>query len=73
MLILMECVLDLVTLDLFVVVDRLLQVYQFFLIAHQQVYTYIYIYIYTYILIYNIYIYIIYIYYIRNMGWEGGN
>ena len=33
----MECVLDLVVLDLFLVVDRLLQAYQFFLIAHQQV------------------------------------
>ena len=35
MLILMECVLDLVV--LFLVVDRLLQAYQFSLIAHQQV------------------------------------
>ena len=33
----MECVLDLVVLDLFLVVDRLLQAYQLFLIAHQQV------------------------------------
>ena len=33
----MECVLDLVVFDLFLVVDRLLQVYQLFLIAHQQV------------------------------------
>ena len=35
----MECVLDLVVLDLFfvVVVDRILQAYQLFLIAHQQV------------------------------------
>ena len=32
----MECVLDLVDLDLFLVIDRLLQVYQLFLIAHQQ-------------------------------------
>ena len=64
MLILMECVLDLVTLDLFVVVDRLLQVYQFFLIAHQQVYTYIYIYIYIYS--YIIYIYNIYILYTKH-------
>ena len=37
MLILMECVLNLVALDLFLVVDRLLQAYQLFLIAHQQV------------------------------------
>ena len=37
MLILMECVLDHVVLDLFHVVDRLLQAYQLFLIAHQQV------------------------------------
>ena len=37
MLILMECLLDLVVLDLFLVVDRLLQAYQLFLIAHQQV------------------------------------
>ena len=36
MLIIMECVLDLVDLDLFLVIDRLLQVYQLFLIAHQQ-------------------------------------
>ena len=33
----MECVLNLVALDLFLVVDRLLQAYQLFLIAHQQV------------------------------------
>ena len=33
----MDCVLDLVVLDLFLVVDRLLQAYQLFLIAHQQV------------------------------------
>ena len=33
----MECVLDLLVLDLFLVVDRLLQAYQIFLIAHQQV------------------------------------
>ena len=33
----MECVLDLVVLNLFLVVDRLLQTYQLFLIAHQQV------------------------------------
>ena len=33
----MECVLDLVVFDLFLVVDRLLQVYQLFLTAHQQV------------------------------------
>ena len=32
----MECVSDLVDLDLFLVIDRLLQVYQLFLIAHQQ-------------------------------------
>ena len=32
----MERVLDLVDLDLFLVIDRLLQVYQLFLIAHQQ-------------------------------------
>ena len=37
MLILMECVLNLVALDLFLVVDRLLQAYQLFLIAYQQV------------------------------------
>ena len=37
MLILMECLLDLVVLDLFLIVDRLLQAYQLFLIAHQQV------------------------------------
>ena len=36
-LILMECILDLVVLNLFLVVDRLLQAYQLFLIAHQQV------------------------------------
>ena len=36
MLIIMECVSDLVDLDLFLVIDRLLQVYQLFLIAHQQ-------------------------------------
>ena len=34
----MECGLDLVVLDLFLVVDRLLQAYQLFLIAHQQVF-----------------------------------
>ena len=33
----MECVFDLVVLDLFLVVDRLLQAYQLFLIVHQQV------------------------------------
>ena len=33
----MKCVLDLVVLDLFIVVDRLLQAYQLFLIVHQQV------------------------------------
>ena len=33
----MECVLNLVALDLFLLVDRLLQAYQLFLIAHQQV------------------------------------
>ena len=33
----MECVLDLVVFYLFLVVDRLLQVYQLFLFAHQQV------------------------------------
>ena len=37
MLILMKCVLDLVVLDLFLVVDWLIQVYQLFLIACQQV------------------------------------
>ena len=37
MLLLMECVSDLVVFDLFLVVDRLLQAYQLFLIAHQQV------------------------------------
>ena len=37
MLVLMECVFDLVVLDLFLVVDRLLQAYQLFLIAYQQV------------------------------------
>ena len=37
MLILMERVLDLVVLDLFLIIDRLLQPYQLFLIAHQQV------------------------------------
>ena len=37
MLILIECVFDLVILDLFLVVDCLLQAYQLFLIAHQQV------------------------------------
>ena len=37
MLILIECVLDLVVLDLFLVIDRLLQAYQLFLITHQQV------------------------------------
>ena len=36
MLIIMECVSDLVDLDLFLLIDRLLQVYQLFLIAHQQ-------------------------------------
>ena len=35
MLILMECVWDIVCFDLFLVTDRLLQAYQFFLIAHQ--------------------------------------
>ena len=33
----MECVLDLVALDLLLVVNHLLQGYQLFLIAHQQV------------------------------------
>ena len=33
----MECVLDLIVLDHFLVVDRLLQTYQLFLIVHQQV------------------------------------
>ena len=33
----MKCLLDLVVLDLFLVVDRLLQAHQLFLIAHQQV------------------------------------
>ena len=33
----MECVLDLVVLDLFLVVDCFLQAYQLFLIAHQEV------------------------------------
>ena len=37
MLILMERVLDLVVLDLFLIIDRLLQPYQLSLIAHQQV------------------------------------
>ena len=37
MLILMACVMDLAVLDHFLVVDRLLQAYQLFLIAHQQV------------------------------------
>ena len=37
MLILMECILDLVVLDLILVVDRLLQAYQLFPITHQQV------------------------------------
>ena len=37
LIIFMECVLGLVALYLFVVVDRLLQAYQFFLIAHQKV------------------------------------
>ena len=37
MLILMECVLDLVVLDLFLLVGCLLQDYQLFLITHQQV------------------------------------
>ena len=37
MLLLMECVSDLVVFDLFLMVDRLLQAYQPFLIAHQQV------------------------------------
>ena len=36
-LILMECVLDLIVLDLFLVVDRLLEAYKPFLIAHQQI------------------------------------
>ena len=36
MLILMQCVLDLVVLDHFLVVVRRLQAYQSFLIAHQQ-------------------------------------
>ena len=35
--ILMECVLDLVVRNLYLVVDRLLKAYQLFLIAHQQV------------------------------------
>ena len=34
---LMDCVFNLVVLDLFLVLDRLLQAYQLFLIAHQQV------------------------------------
>ena len=33
----MECVLDLVVRNLYLVIDRLLKAYQFFLIAHQQV------------------------------------
>ena len=33
----MECILDLVVLDLYFVVDRLLQAYQLFLIVHEQV------------------------------------
>ena len=33
----MECILNLVVLDLFLVVDRLLQAHLLFLIAHQQV------------------------------------
>ena len=33
----MKCILDLVVLDLFLVVDHLLQAYQLFLIAYQQV------------------------------------
>ena len=37
MLILMECVLSLVFLDIFLVVDHLLQAYELFLIAHQEV------------------------------------
>ena len=37
MLILMQCVLDFVVLDLFLVVDHLLQAYQLFLIVNQQV------------------------------------
>ena len=37
MLILMECVLDLCFFYLFLVIDRLLQAYQIFLIAYQQV------------------------------------
>ena len=37
MLILIECILDLVVLDLFLLVDRLLQAYKPFLIAHQEV------------------------------------
>ena len=38
MLVLMEFVLDLAVLDLFLVVDCLLQAYQLLLIAHQQVF-----------------------------------
>ena len=38
MLILMESVLDLVVLDLFLIIDHLLQAYQLFLITHQQVF-----------------------------------
>ena len=37
MLILLERVLDLFVLDLFLIIDRLLQTYQLFQIAHQQV------------------------------------
>ena len=37
MLILIECVLDFVVLDLFLVVGCPLQAYQFFVIAHKQV------------------------------------
>ena len=38
MLVLMEFILDLAVLDLFLVVDCLLQAYQLLLIAHQQVF-----------------------------------
>ena len=37
MLILIECILDIVVLDLFLVADFFLQAYQLFTIAHQQV------------------------------------
>ena len=37
MLILMKCVLDVVVLDLFLVIDHLLQAYKLFLIAYQKV------------------------------------